>query len=294
MEKVLGGIVVYNPKLTTLKETLTSLLANCSKVLVFRNSVLDVSIEHILVEQYTGRIEFIGSGRNVGLGEAHVYFLNYARHAKYDYLILSDQDSYYPVNYTESMLNFTCDDFCIVCPAWTDLNKRRNQNGIGQYFLSGNKIIFRTGDSFGNLSHGISSGMFINMKIIPEYIMPDSQFFIDWIDNDWCWRLISEGYVIGYNPNIMLKHDLGDNRSLLFGYTKRSAVRNYYIIRNLVFMIIKRSYKVRVKQYLLTKLCQHIFIVLFLSSGSFARRFSLVFNAFSKGRQGILGMKTAS
>lgn len=294
MEKVLGGIVVYNPVLGTLNDTISSLLVNCSKVLLFRNSVLGKSLAQTLVEKYTDRLEFVGCGENVGLGEAHVFFLNYARQAEYDYLILSDQDSYYPENFTKGMLEFGNDNCCIVCPAWVDLNSGRHEYRMGQYFLEGANLKFKDGDNSGNLAHGITSGMFINMKILPEHIMPDMQLFIDWIDNDWCWRLISEGFVIGYNPEIILKHELGDDRSALFGFTRRSETRNYYILRNLVFLLINRSYKVRVKRFLIIKLCQQVLMVLFLSRGSFIKRFSLVSNALYRGYRGILGLRFMS
>lgn len=288
-DKIVGGVVVYEPEILKLTRTLDSIKSQCSKIILFSNSPLnDKDLQNL---KHSNNIEFLGKNTNMGLGHAHTELIKRAIEIGGGYLILSDQDTIYPSNYVENMLNLKYEKHTIACPAWIDLNDTAT-NVVDQHFLQKTRISIGKSDKIEQMAHGISSGMFINLKKLNANILPDENLFIDWIDNDWCWRLVSQGHEIIYNPNVTLKHDLGSSkiRFSTLSYTRRSPIRDYYILRNLIYILLYRNYKVRVKPYLLKKLIQHILFSLFSSRTNYFSRMKYIFKAIKDGLFKKLGI----
>ena len=279
---IYAGIVVFNPSKENLIETIITLSSQCTKVLLFINSPLD------LFEYYNDKIQVIHEGSNLGIALAHSKLINFAKENGADFLILSDQDSVYPNNYVKSMLKM--DNCTIACPSW--INILGSSNKIKkQYVLNNTSLILKNPDHNELLSHAISSGMFININNLSSNCLIDTKLYIDWVDNDWCWRLISEGHKIRYNKDIVLKHRLGDNDTSVLGinFTKRSPTRDYYIIRNAIYLLMHRKYKLHVKHYLRKKIFQHILLSFLSNFKHSSIRLPLIIKAIKHGKRSILG-----
>ena len=160
-----------------------------------------------------------------------------------------------------------------------------------QFVLKEKKIIFKAPELKDCLAHAISSGMFVNLQNINSDILPDDKLFIDWVDNDWCWRLISEGHIIRYNSKLMLKHKLGNEDTSIFSriFTKRGPIRDYYIIRNAVFILLHRNYKVHIRSYLIKKVLHHILFSILTDPKNLSKRIPLLTKAILHGIQAKLG-----
>jgi rhamnosyltransferase len=65
------------------------------------------------------------------------------------------------------------------------------------------------------------------------------ELFIDYVDFEWCWRVLKYGYKIISIPAVSIRHKLGDvtktigNRKIAI----RSRIRYYYMIRNGFYII---------------------------------------------------------
>lgn len=86
----------------------------------------------------------------------------------------------------------------------------------------------------------MSSGMIIDLKKIKKIGLMNEDFFLDWIDFEWCWRSYKNDYkIIGFK-NITAKHFLGLRSIKFFKYKFHihALIRYYYIIRNGIYISI--------------------------------------------------------
>lgn len=285
LNNVAVGVVLYEPDIVVLSKLVDSIKGQVDSFVFYLNSPVSDDVSGYLAE--LGCSVLLGGHENVGVAAAHSEILSYCRSSDYEYVVLSDQDTEYPELYVKKMREHALNcKVSVVCPSWVDVNSSFGAP-VGQYFLTGdNSIVFKCCEKIGKLAHAISSGMFIVLKEVPATVQPDRELFIDWVDNDWCWRLIGEGVQIGFEPACVLEHSLGDYTSVVAGrrFTRRPIIRDYYIIRNAIILIFHRSYAVRVRGYMFKKLLHHlVFSVLANGRSGFAMTCSYVAKAVFHG-----------
>jgi rhamnosyltransferase len=88
----------------------------------------------------------------------------------------------------------------------------------------------------------ITSGTLVNMKIFNILGPFRDDFFIDFVDSEYCLRVREAGYRILVNPDARMFHQLGSKKQYrLFGLTMsptfHSPLRRYYLFRNRIEMI---------------------------------------------------------
>jgi GT2 family glycosyltransferase len=86
----------------------------------------------------------------------------------------------------------------------------------------------------------ISSGCMVRRDVVEKVGLPRADFFIDFVDFEYCLRVRSEGYKIAVVSRAKLAHELGNARKVhLPGYSGLWPVqppfREYYISRNLAY-----------------------------------------------------------
>lgn len=277
--KICTGIVCYKPDYLLLSPIINYFQEQGVTVVLYLNSDLgnlhDLIIKGVVV---------LGAGNNDGIAKAHSELMHYAIRHSYSYMVVSDQDTVYPENYISSMKTFV-DSFkevTVVCPAWINLNSE-TKCPEKQYVLETDRMVLKHAVYGDNLAHGISSGMFVVVDHIASKQYIDEKLFIDWVDNDFCWSLISSGHIIRYNASVNLSHNLGDNVKKIgkVKLTTRPPIRDYYIVRNSLFLILYRRYKIKVKSYLFVKFFSHIILSLISSKSlvDFKERFFLLSKA---------------
>ncbi|MBQ9888401.1 MAG: hypothetical protein IJM41_04065 [Bacteroidales bacterium] len=90
--KILAVIVTYNPDMEVLRRNISSFIDGVGKLLVWRNSPLDE--EAVTYGQaWAGKVEFCGTGENVGLPKAYNYAAGRASEEGFTHLLIMDQDS---------------------------------------------------------------------------------------------------------------------------------------------------------------------------------------------------------
>ena len=285
---IIAGIIIYEPDFSLLKRTIESVSKQCDKIVLFQNSRIQDEISIELKEKYN--LTIIGNGENKGMGYAQNCIIVHSKNDGCKYLILSDQDTIYPDNYVKVMLGLNSWNFTIASPAWE--NTHQNKGVIAkQYVLNGSKIVLKKPDNECLISHCISSGMFIALDNLKLHELADENLHIDWVDNDWCWQLVSNGHKIIYTPNTVLSHDLGDKEVAVLGkrYTVRNKIRDYYIIRNAIYILKFRRYKIFVKNYLRIKIVHHIIFSLVTNPKQFTNRIPIILKAVFDGKNGKLG-----
>lgn len=257
------GVVCYKPNKDNLFSLIDFFIRNEVLVVLYLNSKLN----YLQAIKELG-VKVIGRGENEGIAKAHIELVNHAKVNGFTHIILSDQDTSYPDDYISSMSMFITEyNPEVVCPGWVNLNDKTCKPEL-QYVMEDNKMELKSASHGKRLSHAISSGMVINISHdnIAKYI--EDALFIDWVDNDFCWSLTSHGFNVLYNENINLHHRLGDKRKSLWGvsFTVRNDIRDYYIIRNALFLLLYKRYNiVGVKKYLFFKFIQHVALSLVMA-----------------------------
>ena len=223
--KIGVGITLYNPENREI-----GYIANCLKgfstIYVYDNSENN---SKTLTENAT--IVYWFNGKNDGLAVAFNSFLKKAYEDDIDYLLILDQDSLYN---DEEIQRLKTEIACIPYDKSVGIYACKAQPAnVEQVFLPEEPI--------NEEEMVISSGSFLNLKAIQEKkIAYDNNLFVDYVDTDFCRQLRNNSLkIICYNRYVM-------KQSLGYLYKNRichSAIRHYYMVRDLGYLNIKYNSK---------------------------------------------------
>lgn len=95
----------------------------------------------------------------------------------------------------------------------------------------------------------ISSGSLVPVKVFEDVGLMDEDFFIDYVDTEWCLRAASKGYNIYVTPKVVMDHAIGDEFVKFIGkkIPVHSAFRRYYRIRNAIYFLKMRHIPLALK-----------------------------------------------
>lgn len=288
-----GLVITFNPDIKLLDEVLSSLVHNVEKIFIFDNTTFDALLEDskfFLDES----IKLFSESKNIGIAAAQNFLLRVAVEEGFEYAVVSDQDTVYPVGYVSDLNKHFLgrDDIAAIFPGWVDIRLEGKEKYPGQYILDSKKKLSINNDesSVFEISHGISSGMIINIKLLHQIGLMNEDLFIDWVDNEWCWRARAHGFTLLAVPTVKVQHKLGDSIVRVFGknFVKRGSVRNFYIIRNGIYLILYSSVPVAAKSYLIKKVIHHTIFSFIVSNNKFVEVRFLA-RAWLHGLKGKLG-----
>lgn len=262
MNKVCATLVVYKPDLNILKIVIEVLSDQCGKVYIFINSKInDHTISNYLEKS---NVEIHGNGENIGIARAQNILLTIAIEEEYEYVLTSDQDTIYPKDFISKAIGskvWENKEVIAVGPLWRwKIKEKWKVGGITVFNRFGYIKSIIPFDEYQKVSHLISSGMLIRLDLLKNVGLMNEDFFIDWVDNEWCWRAISKGYSIYVNKNLIVDHSLGDKQKNLLGIiiTERPILRQYYTIRNGLNLILYHNFHYKIKLYISKKILNQL------------------------------------
>ncbi|MFD9705812.1 glycosyltransferase family 2 protein [Lentzea sp. NPDC059081] len=221
-------VTAYHPddRLTAVVE---AALVTCADVIVVDNTPTGVASP---AEGLAGpRVEVLRSGRNGGLAGA----LNDAVRAlpeKTEAVLVLDQDSVLPDGLVATLAAHLADpSIGVIAPTPVDAADGTTYERFSP-----------TGDGLVDQDSVITSGMVVRRSVLDAAGPFRDEFFVDWVDNDFCLRLRRNGVRIVQDMATRLPHSIGDRREHRFlGRTVKvlrySAWRHYWITRNGLVMI---------------------------------------------------------
>lgn len=216
-------IVTYNPDKSFFERVKTlSTIAN--DLIIVDNHSKNIDNFHFKNKN----IHVIKLNHNYGIGYAQNVGINYIeKHIDVDGIFFLDQDSYIDKNsFDEFIKDYKMlgkDEKILSCYK----DKRFHYNQTNQ-FLEVNEVI--------------SSGSLIPISLFNSLGLFRDDFFIDFVDYEWCWRARNMGVKIYVDSSdkITFVHQIEGNKKLN-GHSVDSLFRLYYIYRN--FTIIFLNYK---------------------------------------------------
>jgi len=244
-----GIIVTYYPDEKTIDGTIKSIMSQVNKLWIIDNTPNGSSIlkNHKLLNK-KNNVELITLNENVGIGKAQNIGIQKALNNKADFILLSDQDTFYPDDYVVNMLGVYSklpdkEKVAVIAPDFAELNRGGERQGFSMFdSISLKRIHPREGCH--EISQAIASGSIIPSKIFKDVGFMDEELFMDRVDVEWCWRARAKGYKIIGCADIVIGHHMGDSTKKICSktFSIRPPIRDYYIVRNAVHFALRNQY----------------------------------------------------
>ena len=240
--KVLAGIVLFNPNIERLRISLESISSQTESVVLVDNASINIQDVKKLLAHYENTF-LISNKKNNGLAYALNQLCSYAFEQQCDWFLTLDQDTVCPSSMVSQLLKHCKEDIGILCPAvdYEGLNIKSKD----------------CQEEFSQTYACMTSGSLTNIRAWKEVGGFRDDFFIDFVDNDFCMKLELHNYKIWRVNSCIMHHQLGDaQEKKLLGIFKfkascHSPWRYYYMIRNnLVFIWDYEMHLNVVKEYL--------------------------------------------
>jgi rhamnosyltransferase len=261
--KICVILVLYNPNKGRLIDLVFSLKNQVDKFFIYDNTINLNNKNHFdFLEEID--FEYYGDMQNIGIAQAQNTLLLKAKQQGFEFALLSDQDTIYPIAYINNLISCitNMDNFAAICPNWSSENSilKNEENGQFVFNKHGKLQLEKYSENIIYISHAISSGMIIKLSVLDSVGLMREDLFIDWVDNDWCWRAGKESYKIIFVPWVKIEHVLGENQVKVLGrsFVKRNSIRNYYIVRNAIFLFLHEDFNINIRFYLFKKVIHHI------------------------------------
>lgn len=300
---IVAVVVTYEPEIEVLGQLLDALVLQVGSVVVVDNGS-HVDLEAWNNQRQTPSVEVLLLGENRGIAAAHNVGIQWALDGGAGYVLLMDQDSV-PARDMVKKLMFALlevEKNADSTPVATGPVCVDTRTGAKSFF-----VIERNGiptrwqpsislplDNFSlEVDFLISSGTLINLKALQRVGGMRSNYFIDHVDTEWCFRARAKGYILLGVPSAEMQHSLGDKvrRVWFFGWRHvayHSPLRDYYMFRNTLLMLRDVQMSVAWRLHLLWRLVQFssYFLIFTPQRG---QRFNCMLLGIVHGLRGISG-----
>lgn len=273
---VLPIIVLFNPEKELLKRLLISLKDQVKDICIVDNSPISVKnkIGDIL-NIIPNKVEYFELNENKGIATAQNIGIKYAEDNNYSHVLLLDQDSGLPDNMVKGLLNAENKlleigiKVATVGPVFIDEKTNESVSAIHTKLFYLKRVPVDVNSSEPVVSdYIIASGSLIRMSVLKEIGFMVDDLFIDWVDIEWGERA---NHIYGYKsfiiPTVIMRHSIGDETTKSFGrnFNLHSDFRNYFIVRNAVYLIRSKSMSFNSKSLSLIKIPYYIILYSFMS-----------------------------
>lgn len=237
-------IVSYNPD-SDLVNSCNALSDKVDKIIIVDNASNKETIEIVRnIEANVKNSEIIYNKENYGIAKALNIGFNKAIELGYRWVLTLDDDSIINDDMIPKMFEVYSrldrDDIAVIAPKY--LEKKYSQVSINEEDPEYEFVDFI-----------ITSGNIVNVEKYKAVNGYDDNLFIDYVDYDFCFKLINKGYKILKVNNANMLHSLGESRFVSIGkfhfaITNHNSFRRYYMTRNR--MILWKRYKYDLKNWI--------------------------------------------
>ncbi len=271
-------VVTYRPDAVRLLELVESLAEQVNRVLIVDNSGFeDPSVEKLVLNHraFGDALSVVRLRQNCGIGSAINVGLEAARAAGFDYVLLSDQDSLPSSGMVDELLRTDTAlrkeglPVGLVSPEYVD-EVTGHAFGFqvqrpGRFFYS--VAPPRSGEPWIEILSAITSGSLIRLDVFDVVGEMREDYFIDYVDTEWCHRAIHFGYKLFGTSRAVLSQRLGEDQFPVWylkwrPYNGYSPQRLYYRFRNFIAILkadfVPGRWKLRALWYWLGNLYAYV------------------------------------
>lgn len=227
MKSICAIIVSYNCG-ENINKCINSIINQVDKVIIIDNGSNVETVSYLKNINYSN-VEVIYNEKNLGIAKALNIGVEYAVKNNYSWILTLDHDSSAKNDMIKNMINtyesLSCNDKEKVVSIFPTIIEERIKSN------------FKINHDYKYISHGITSGNLIKTSIFDSVGMFNEEFFIDYVDNEFCFRLVKHGYKMIGVGDAILNHNLGEPTKIktflgTFTTTNHSSLRRYFITRN--------------------------------------------------------------
>lgn len=237
-QSVCAVIVTYHPS-PEMVEQMSSVLAQVQGLAVVDNGSDSDELTLLRVASQTLGFHLIENGQNLGIAEALNQGVHWAKSKDYPWVILFDQDSRITEGFVAQMF-----------AAWDCHPDRKLVGSLHPTYVDPDTNLewkFQRAKDGGPVI-SLTSGALMPTWIFDKTGEFASEYFIDEVDIEYCYRIRAAGYLIADSRRAVLFHKVGHpTKFTLLGFSFRpmnhSPVRRYYMSRNRV-AIFARYFRV--------------------------------------------------
>lgn len=269
------------------------------EIVVVNNASTDDTLKLLAISYPESTV--LNLPENAGVGGGFAAGLAYAAGKKYDWIWLFDQDSVPRQDTLEMLLagveylGEEAETVAIFAPTCVHPETGARYPGL----IWKNGLRPPAADSLSQplsfVDTVISSGSLLRREVVAEVGPPRQDFFMDFVDHEYCLRLRRHGFRIAVVGNSFLDHAIGSPRRVSFlgwsrPFTEHVPWREYYMTRNEVFTIWKFYPDWKTKYFFVSRWLRHALGVLMFSRQR-AGNLKMMCFGFLDGRAGRLGVR---
>lgn len=242
-DQVCAVIVTYGPSDTFFND-IKQILDQVGHVVLVDNGSNTSTQQKLeeLTNRHTGQITLLYNTEN-NLAKAQNIGIAQARRQQFGYVLLLDDDSEPAADMVEQLLNAYNREserqtIGLVAPHMIDTKTDRETTYLQSTFILGfTRQTAAPGSLIHNVLHVIASGSLIPIPVFDAIGHIDESYVIDYLDKEFCLRLIRHDYRIVVVCDATLKHSIGNCcdhhiAGQRITATNHSSLRRYYIYRN--------------------------------------------------------------
>ncbi len=224
-------IVTYEPN-NSLIRLYNSIKEQVDEIVIVDNNSCNKDSVSVLKELENKNISVIYNKENLGIYAALNQGVKYAIGKQYEWVLTLDQDSeFLPNTYNCLLESYKAlkdkDQTMIVAP-----------KAIERINLKENKLLNSTNVLWKDVALNLTSGSLIKVEAFDKIGFFDDKLFIEQVDNDFCYRLIKNGYKIKVAGNINFVQEIGSAKKICGCIVRNhNSERKYYLSRNVTIML---------------------------------------------------------
>lgn len=292
-------VVLYRPDGDAVQGLIRSLEDQVDIIFAIDNTPRDelVPESELFLPNCKVPLHYLAQGENIGIAAAQNIGIRKALAAGASHIILFDQDSLPAAGMVEVLLaaEATLADrgspVAAVGPVFIDERRGWVSPAVRYSFFGLRAIPVDLNNSAAVETHFlIASGCLIRASILSTVGVMREDLFIDWVDNEWGLRARNMGLLCYVVPQARMGHSVGDGVVSLWG--KRihlhTETRNYYLVRNAIYLMRVRTMGLRWKLSFLPRLPVYLLIYPLLAEDKL-HHFATLLRAVHDGMCGRLG-----
>jgi GT2 family glycosyltransferase len=269
------------------------------EIIVVDNASTDGTVD--MLSQRYPEVTVLKLPENRGVGGGYAAGLSHAALVKrHDWVWLLDDDSVPPNNSLESLLvgfqpGGEAGTIAVLAPVCIDPKTSVSWPGLS--WQEGRLVVkpFDPTEPLIFVDSVMSSGSLIRREAVEAVGLPRVDFFMDFVDHEYCLRLRRHGFRVAIVRTSILEHEVGGLTTVnLLGLKKSWSVhapwREYYMARNETFTMWQYYPKLITKSHVLYRLTRHAIGILLFGKNRLAC-LAMQWRGFMDGRTGKLGVR---
>lgn len=217
--KLLAIVITFYPDLNDSIKNILRYIKYVDLLIIWENTPkADREKYRILLSEYSDKILYKGTGKNEGIAYPLNQVVKYGLNNGYTHLLTMDQDSYF-INFKDYK---------------STIEKYIDQYQFGIFSPNINNII-KSENEIEKIPEAITSGSIYKLDIFKQELFFREDFFIDMVDNEFCYHAYTMNILTVILPKSNLKQKFGNmTQHGRLATQNYSAFRIYHIIRNYI------------------------------------------------------------